>query len=59
VKKLMLKVEDIDVAGFETLGALPDRTGTVQGAEFLTIRTNCDQVTCGDTCAAPTCVCRA
>jgi hypothetical protein len=55
----MLKVEDIDVAGFETLGALPDRTGTVQGAEFLTIRTNCDQVTCGDTCAAPTCVCRA
>jgi hypothetical protein len=58
MRKLRLNVEEIEVAGFETVQAATDGAGTVEGAEFFLTRiTFCDQDTCGVTCQDATCIC--
>jgi hypothetical protein len=55
--KLKLKIEDIDVTGFELLPPATGNAGTVQGAEALTRYTYCYQDTCFQTCDQATCLC--
>jgi hypothetical protein len=57
MNKLKLRVEDIAVAGFETLRQKPAGRGTVQGAELISRYTACNQETCWVTCDAATCLC--
>jgi hypothetical protein len=52
MKKLSLRIEDINVTAVEMVAADTRGAGTVQGAEFLTRWTFCDgQDTCWYTCA--------
>lgn len=51
MKKLSLRLDNIDVIGFEVVAPGRRGEGTVQGAEFLTRRTYCEQDTCWQTCA--------
>lgn len=63
MKKLALKIVEIEVAGFEVVQA-ESRRGTVNGADAfgITRPTNCNQGTCFQTCfqscdQAQTCLC--
>lgn len=51
MKKLSLKLDDIDVTGFEVVASPAGEEGTVQGAELITRQTYCvGDETCYQTC---------
>lgn len=53
MKKLSLRLDDIQVTSFQTLAAESGGAGTVQGAEMITRFTYCvGDETCWQTCAA-------
>jgi hypothetical protein len=57
MKKLVLNVDELDVTGFDSTPPKSGREATVNGAEFLTRYTYCDQDTCFATCDQATCLC--
>jgi hypothetical protein len=57
MKKLRLDIDQIEVTGFDSMPTAAVRRGTVNGAEFLTRNTNCNQDTCFFTCDQATCLC--
>ena len=57
MKKLRLRLDDIQVAAFEVVSRETGRRGTVQGAEGVTRYTFCNDETCWQTCDQATCLC--
>jgi len=57
MKKLRLNIDQIEVSGFDSMPVDATRQGSVNGAEFLTRYTYCEQDTCYATCDQATCLC--